>query len=140
MCACVCVCLGLAIDYYGERVYWADSELSVIGSVRFDGSDAQVAASIQHGERDRQTDRKMVIWKVEDSYRQIKAERETHTWRQTDKQIDIEAGRKTDRQTDRNGQTDRAQQCRSEVPIQTNQQTDIHIDRQIERLYKSEVQ
>ncbi|XP_058238194.1 low-density lipoprotein receptor-related protein 1B-like isoform X2 [Hemibagrus wyckioides] len=40
---------GLAIDYYGERVYWADSELSVIGSVRFDGSDAQVAASIQHG-------------------------------------------------------------------------------------------
>ncbi|XP_047676249.1 low-density lipoprotein receptor-related protein 1B-like isoform X1 [Tachysurus fulvidraco] len=40
---------GLAIDYYGDRVYWADSELSVIGSVRFDGSDAQVAASIQHG-------------------------------------------------------------------------------------------
>ncbi|GAA6107216.1 low-density lipoprotein receptor-related protein 1B-like isoform X1 [Tachysurus ichikawai] len=40
---------GLAIDYYGDRVYWADSELSVIGSVRFDGSDAQVAASIKHG-------------------------------------------------------------------------------------------
>uniref|UniRef100_A0A3B1JND8 LDL receptor related protein 1B n=1 Tax=Astyanax mexicanus TaxID=7994 RepID=A0A3B1JND8_ASTMX len=33
---------GLAIDYYGERLYWSDSELSVIGSVRLDGSDAQL--------------------------------------------------------------------------------------------------
>uniref|UniRef100_A0AAR2M5Q5 EGF-like domain-containing protein n=1 Tax=Pygocentrus nattereri TaxID=42514 RepID=A0AAR2M5Q5_PYGNA len=32
---------GLAIDYYGERLYWADSELSVIGSVRLDGTDVQ---------------------------------------------------------------------------------------------------
>ncbi|XP_016375775.1 low-density lipoprotein receptor-related protein 1B-like [Sinocyclocheilus rhinocerous] len=30
---------GLAIDYFSQRVYWADAELSVIGSVRFDGSD-----------------------------------------------------------------------------------------------------
>ncbi|XP_062845365.1 low-density lipoprotein receptor-related protein 1B-like [Trichomycterus rosablanca] len=40
---------GLAIDYYGERVYWADAELSVIGSVRFDGSDSHVVTSFQHG-------------------------------------------------------------------------------------------
>ncbi|KAG9261064.1 low-density lipoprotein receptor-related protein 1B-like [Astyanax mexicanus] len=40
---------GLAIDYYGERLYWSDSELSVIGSVRLDGSDAQLFAGPQHG-------------------------------------------------------------------------------------------
>uniref|UniRef100_A0A8C2L9E4 Low density lipoprotein receptor-related protein 1Bb n=1 Tax=Cyprinus carpio TaxID=7962 RepID=A0A8C2L9E4_CYPCA len=33
---------GLAIDYFSQRVYWADAELSVIGSVRFDGSDTLV--------------------------------------------------------------------------------------------------
>ncbi|XP_028834761.1 low-density lipoprotein receptor-related protein 1B-like isoform X2 [Denticeps clupeoides] len=40
---------GLAIDYFNQRLYWADSELSVIGSVRFDGSDSVVAASSKHG-------------------------------------------------------------------------------------------
>ncbi|KAI4890833.1 hypothetical protein NFI96_004206 [Prochilodus magdalenae] len=39
---------GLAIDYYGERLYWADSELSVIGSIRLDGSDAQLAVRPHH--------------------------------------------------------------------------------------------
>ncbi|CAB1328018.1 unnamed protein product [Coregonus sp. 'balchen'] len=33
---------GLAIDYFNQRLYWADTELSVIGSVRFDGSDSVV--------------------------------------------------------------------------------------------------
>ncbi|XP_021325253.1 low-density lipoprotein receptor-related protein 1B isoform X1 [Danio rerio] len=40
---------GLAIDYYNQRLYWADSELSQIGSVRFDGSDSLVAISSRHG-------------------------------------------------------------------------------------------
>lgn len=40
---------GLAIDYYNQRLYWADSELSQIGSVRFDGSDSLVAASSRDG-------------------------------------------------------------------------------------------
>lgn len=40
---------GLAIDYYNQRLYWADSELSQIGSVRFDGSDSLVAASGRDG-------------------------------------------------------------------------------------------
>uniref|UniRef100_A0A8C2AJR3 Low density lipoprotein receptor-related protein 1Ba n=1 Tax=Cyprinus carpio TaxID=7962 RepID=A0A8C2AJR3_CYPCA len=35
---------GIAIDYYNQRLYWSDSELSQIGSVRFDGSDSLVAA------------------------------------------------------------------------------------------------
>ncbi|XP_035376859.1 low-density lipoprotein receptor-related protein 1B [Electrophorus electricus] len=40
---------GLAIDYYGGRLYWADSELSVIGSLRLDGSDPRASATAQHG-------------------------------------------------------------------------------------------
>ncbi|XP_048876028.1 low-density lipoprotein receptor-related protein 1B-like isoform X1 [Brienomyrus brachyistius] len=40
---------GLAIDYFNQRLYWADAELSVIGSVRFDGSDALVAIGGRHG-------------------------------------------------------------------------------------------
>uniref|UniRef100_A0A6Q2Z9X6 EGF-like domain-containing protein n=1 Tax=Esox lucius TaxID=8010 RepID=A0A6Q2Z9X6_ESOLU len=33
---------GLAIDYFNQRLYWADPELSEIGSVRLDGSDPLV--------------------------------------------------------------------------------------------------
>eukprot|EP00063_Salmo_salar_P032241 XP_014007076.1 PREDICTED: low-density lipoprotein receptor-related protein 1B-like [Salmo salar] len=40
---------GLAIDYFNQRLYWADTELSVIGSVRFDGSDSVVVVSSTHG-------------------------------------------------------------------------------------------
>ncbi|XP_033870304.3 low-density lipoprotein receptor-related protein 1B-like isoform X1 [Acipenser ruthenus] len=40
---------GLAVDYFNQRLYWADSELSVIGSLRFDGSDSLVAISSKHG-------------------------------------------------------------------------------------------
>ncbi|XP_029103120.1 low-density lipoprotein receptor-related protein 1B-like isoform X3 [Scleropages formosus] len=40
---------GLAIDYFNQRLYWADVEFSKIGSVRFDGSDSQVAVSSKHG-------------------------------------------------------------------------------------------
>ncbi|XP_030628050.1 low-density lipoprotein receptor-related protein 1B [Chanos chanos] len=40
---------GLTIDYFNQRLYWADSELALIGSVRFDGSDIVVAASSTHG-------------------------------------------------------------------------------------------
>lgn len=36
---------GLAVDYFNERLYWADAKLSVIGSVRLDGSDPVVAVS-----------------------------------------------------------------------------------------------
>ncbi|XP_005162276.1 low-density lipoprotein receptor-related protein 1 isoform X2 [Danio rerio] len=36
---------GLAVDYFNERLYWADSKLSVISSVRLDGSDPVVAVS-----------------------------------------------------------------------------------------------
>ncbi|KAG7253190.1 hypothetical protein CRUP_024801, partial [Coryphaenoides rupestris] len=36
---------GLAVDYFNERLYWADAKLSVIGSVRLDGSDPIIAAS-----------------------------------------------------------------------------------------------
>uniref|UniRef100_A0A3Q4MZE3 EGF-like domain-containing protein n=1 Tax=Neolamprologus brichardi TaxID=32507 RepID=A0A3Q4MZE3_NEOBR len=35
----------LAVDYFNERLYWADAKLSVIGSVRLDGSDPVVAVS-----------------------------------------------------------------------------------------------
>ncbi|TRY82421.1 hypothetical protein DNTS_016378 [Danionella cerebrum] len=38
---------GLAIDYYNQRLYWADSELSQIGSGRFDGSDSLVVLRSQ---------------------------------------------------------------------------------------------
>lgn len=51
----LCLPTGLAIDYFNQRLYWADAELSVIGSVRFDGSDALVAIGGRHGKRaDRQ--------------------------------------------------------------------------------------
>lgn len=40
-----CASAGLAVDYFNERLYWADAKLSVIGSVRLDGSDPIVAVS-----------------------------------------------------------------------------------------------
>ncbi|MGH0132653.1 UNVERIFIED_CONTAM: hypothetical protein FKN15_051430, partial [Acipenser sinensis] len=43
-----CKAKGLAVDYFNQRLYWADSELSVIGSLRFDGSDSLVAISSKH--------------------------------------------------------------------------------------------
>ncbi|XP_035237468.1 low-density lipoprotein receptor-related protein 1-like isoform X1 [Anguilla anguilla] len=36
---------GLAVDYFNERLYWADAKLSVIGSVRLNGTDPVVAVS-----------------------------------------------------------------------------------------------
>ncbi|XP_030279710.1 low-density lipoprotein receptor-related protein 1-like isoform X1 [Sparus aurata] len=36
---------GLAVDYFNERLYWADAKLSVIGSVRLDGSDPVTSVS-----------------------------------------------------------------------------------------------
>ena len=36
---------GLAVDYFNERLYWADAKLSIIGSVRLNGSDPVVAVS-----------------------------------------------------------------------------------------------
>uniref|UniRef100_A0A8C2HX74 Low-density lipoprotein receptor-related protein 1-like n=1 Tax=Cyprinus carpio TaxID=7962 RepID=A0A8C2HX74_CYPCA len=36
---------GLTMDYFNERLYWADVKLSMIGSVRLDGSDPVVAVS-----------------------------------------------------------------------------------------------
>lgn len=39
------VCIGLAVDYFNERLYWADAKLSLICSVRLNGSDAVVAAN-----------------------------------------------------------------------------------------------
>lgn len=39
------LCAGLAVDYFNERLYWADAKLSVIGSVRLDGTDPVVAVS-----------------------------------------------------------------------------------------------
>lgn len=41
--------VGLAVDLFSERIYWADLELSVIGSVLYDGSDSVVAVSSKHG-------------------------------------------------------------------------------------------
>lgn len=41
----VLVSAGLAVDYFNDRLYWADAKLSVIGSVRLDGSDPVVAVS-----------------------------------------------------------------------------------------------
>uniref|UniRef100_A0A096LXY3 EGF-like domain-containing protein n=1 Tax=Poecilia formosa TaxID=48698 RepID=A0A096LXY3_POEFO len=40
---------GLAIDYFNQRIYWADPELSQIGSMRLDGSDPLVTISDRHG-------------------------------------------------------------------------------------------
>lgn len=39
------VSTGLAVDYFNERLYWADAKLSVIGSVRLDGSDPVISVS-----------------------------------------------------------------------------------------------
>uniref|UniRef100_A0A6Q2XLQ3 EGF-like domain-containing protein n=1 Tax=Esox lucius TaxID=8010 RepID=A0A6Q2XLQ3_ESOLU len=36
---------GLAVDYFNERLYWADAKLSVIGSVRLNGSDPVIAVT-----------------------------------------------------------------------------------------------
>ncbi|KPP78525.1 low-density lipoprotein receptor-related protein 1-like [Scleropages formosus] len=36
---------GLAVDYFNERLYWADAKLSVIGSVRLNGTEPVVAVS-----------------------------------------------------------------------------------------------
>uniref|UniRef100_A0A4W5QI25 LDL receptor related protein 1 n=1 Tax=Hucho hucho TaxID=62062 RepID=A0A4W5QI25_9TELE len=36
---------GLAVDYFNERLYWADAKLSLIGSVRLNGSDPVVAVT-----------------------------------------------------------------------------------------------
>ncbi|KAM4582658.1 low-density lipoprotein receptor-related protein 1-like isoform 1-T1 [Fundulus diaphanus] len=36
---------GLAVDYFHERLYWADAKLSLICSVRLDGSDVVVAVN-----------------------------------------------------------------------------------------------
>lgn len=33
------------MDYFNERLYWADAKLSLICSVRLNGSDAVVAAN-----------------------------------------------------------------------------------------------
>ncbi|KAL2081001.1 hypothetical protein ACEWY4_022854 [Coilia grayii] len=40
---------ALAIDYFNQRLYWADAELATIGSVRFDGSDPQESIGGEHG-------------------------------------------------------------------------------------------
>ncbi|MBZ3875678.1 Low-density lipoprotein receptor-related protein 1B [Sciurus carolinensis] len=40
---------GLAVDHFSERIYWADFELSVIGSVLYDGSDSVVSVSSKQG-------------------------------------------------------------------------------------------
>uniref|UniRef100_A0A672MHR9 LDL receptor related protein 1 n=1 Tax=Sinocyclocheilus grahami TaxID=75366 RepID=A0A672MHR9_SINGR len=39
---------GLAVDYFNERLYWADAKLSVIGSVRLNGTDPVIAVSNLH--------------------------------------------------------------------------------------------
>nr|XP_042700082.1 LOW QUALITY PROTEIN: prolow-density lipoprotein receptor-related protein 1 [Chrysemys picta bellii] len=40
---------GLAVDYHNERLYWADAKLSVIGSIRFNGTDPVVAIDNKKG-------------------------------------------------------------------------------------------
>lgn len=46
---------GLAIDYFNQRLYWADPELSHIGSMRLDGSDPLVTISARHGKHTNET-------------------------------------------------------------------------------------
>ena len=41
---------GLAVDYHTERLYWADAKLSVIGSIRLNGTDPIVAADSKRGQ------------------------------------------------------------------------------------------
>ncbi|CAH2224426.1 prolow-density lipo receptor-related 1 [Pelobates cultripes] len=40
---------GLAVDYYNERLYWADAKLSIIGSIRLNGTDRVVAINNNKG-------------------------------------------------------------------------------------------
>lgn len=40
---------GLVVDQFSQRLFWADFELSVIGSVLFDGSDSVVSVSTKQG-------------------------------------------------------------------------------------------
>uniref|UniRef100_A0A4W3IBD4 LDL receptor related protein 1B n=1 Tax=Callorhinchus milii TaxID=7868 RepID=A0A4W3IBD4_CALMI len=40
---------GLALDHFIQRLFWADAKLSIVGSIRFDGSDPVVVASIKQG-------------------------------------------------------------------------------------------
>uniref|UniRef100_A0A8C0GKY3 EGF-like domain-containing protein n=1 Tax=Chelonoidis abingdonii TaxID=106734 RepID=A0A8C0GKY3_CHEAB len=40
---------GLAVDCHNERLYWADAKLSVIGSIRLDGTDPVVAIDNKKG-------------------------------------------------------------------------------------------
>ncbi|XP_053482709.1 low-density lipoprotein receptor-related protein 1B [Ictalurus furcatus] len=40
---------GLALDYFSQHLYWADAELSVIGSVCLDGSDPRVVIDGKQG-------------------------------------------------------------------------------------------
>ncbi|XP_078716677.1 prolow-density lipoprotein receptor-related protein 1-like isoform X3 [Lampetra fluviatilis] len=40
---------GLAIDFMNQRLYWADAKLSVIGSIRLDGTDRVVAVDSKQG-------------------------------------------------------------------------------------------
>lgn len=42
---------GLAVDYHNERLYWADAKLSVIGSIRLNGTDPVVAIDSKKGKR-----------------------------------------------------------------------------------------
>lgn len=42
---------GLAVDYHNERLYWADAKLSVIGSIRLNGTDPIVAADSKRGQK-----------------------------------------------------------------------------------------
>lgn len=42
---------GLAVDYHNERLYWADAKLSVIGSIRLNGTDPVVAIDNKKGEQ-----------------------------------------------------------------------------------------
>lgn len=41
--------VGLVVDQFSQRLFWADFELSVIGSVLFDGSDSVVSVSTKQG-------------------------------------------------------------------------------------------
>lgn len=38
---------SLSIDYANNRLYWVDSKLKVIESIRLDGSDRRVGVSLQ---------------------------------------------------------------------------------------------
>lgn len=47
----MCAPSGLAVDYHNERLYWADAKLSVIGSIRLNGTDPVVAIDNKKGEQ-----------------------------------------------------------------------------------------